>query len=139
MEIEEVKNHFRQLSRIKNRIDLKRENIIHLRDMAQSVKGLEIKEKVQTSNPTSSAIENSVIKIRELEEELEKDVIEFQEKYKEIADTMELIGNEDGYSVIYRRYILNQTWEQIAYEMNFSMRSIHYIHGRVLQDLSKKL
>jgi hypothetical protein len=40
--------------------------------------------------------------------------------------------------VLYRYYILCQSWEQIAMDMHFSLRWITKLHGWALQDLEKE-
>lgn len=44
---------------------------------------------------------------------------------------------EEYYKVLFRRYVLYQTFEQIAKDMNYSERQIHNIHGNALVAFEK--
>lgn len=46
--------------------------------------------------------------------------------------------DENRRCVLYRYYILCQSWEQIAVDMHFSLRWITKLHGWALQDLEKE-
>lgn len=51
-----------------------------------------------------------------------------------------LIGKVDDESsrcVLYRYYILIQTWEQIAVDMNYTIRRIYQLHGQALKNLEE--
>ena len=37
-----------------------------------------------------------------------------------------------------RRYIEGQRWEQVAYEMNYTLRHVTRLHGRILQRMRVK-
>lgn len=44
---------------------------------------------------------------------------------------------EEYYNVLFRRYVLYQTFEQIAKDLNYSERQIHNIHGNALVAFEK--
>lgn len=59
-----------------------------------------------------------------------------QEQYaslrKRITQSICQMDNADERIVLRRRYLLHQTWEQIAEEMNASRRTVIYWHGTAL-------
>lgn len=58
-----------------------------------------------------------------------------------IAEIEQLIGTLSDpveRRLIRCRYLEGKTWEQVCIEMNYSWRQVHRIHGRALEDLSRK-
>ena len=56
------------------------------------------------------------------------------EKYTEIYRHIELMEDENERMVLTYRYLRNYTWEKIEDKMNYSMTSIHRIHGNALKN-----
>lgn len=63
------------------------------------------------------------------------ELIDKRDKAKALIDKVE---DESGRCVLYRYYILIQSWEQIAVEMNYTIRWVYKLHGKALQDLEKE-
>ena len=67
--------------------------------------------------------------LRKLEAEQEEQMIVYQE-IKHRIDQME---NTVDREILTRRYLLGQTWEKIAVEMNYEYRYLLRLHGRSLE------
>lgn len=100
------------------------------------------KDKVQSS--TSNKIEDNMIRVSEATEELNRSIRELENsinQYKRIrrriTTQIELMGAGEGnilYSeVLYRRYVLYMSFEQIAVDMGYSYQHILRIHGLALK------
>lgn len=63
------------------------------------------------------------------------ELIDKRDKAKALIDKVE---DESGRCVLYRYYILGQTWELIAVETNYTIRWVYKLHGKTLQDLEKE-
>lgn len=63
------------------------------------------------------------------------ELIDRRDMAKSLINTVE---DESIRCVLYRYYILIQTWEQIAVEMNYTIRWVYKLHGKALQDLEKE-
>ena len=55
-------------------------------------------------------------------------------QYREIHDRIHKMQDGAEKEVLIRRYLMGQTWEQIAVEMNYNYRSVLKIHGRALRN-----
>lgn len=66
----------------------------------------------------------------------------------EISDTIDLLRDERSrieavisrlpereYNLMHNRYILGQTWEQVAVNMNYSYRRVLQLHGEILRKI----
>lgn len=100
------------------------------------------KDKVQSS--TSNKIEDNMIRVGEATEELNRSIRELENsinQYKRIrrriTTQIELMGVGEGnilYSeVLYRRYVLYMSFEQIAVDMGYSYQHILRLHGLALK------
>ena len=47
----------------------------------------------------------------------------------------EKVEDINCYDLLYKRYVLYKTWEEIAVDMNYSIRKIYYLHGEALSQL----
>ncbi len=68
--------------------------------------------------------------IRQLEQEREMAVKE----YEEIHTQIHKMQDETEREVLIRRYLLGETWEQIAVEMSYNYRWVLRIHGKALKN-----
>ena len=93
------------------------------------------KDRVQTSNTTSS-IESAVIRIVDLEQEINEDIDELvsmkQKAREEINKTSAL-----GRMILEMRYFECMKWEEIAYRLNYSIRAVYKIHGQALEEIKR--
>ena len=76
---------------------------------------------------------DSVAKIIELQDEINRKIDKFVNLKKEVSDLLEQIEDPDQVKVLHKRYFEYKPWEQIACEMNYSYRNVCYIHGKALQ------
>lgn len=56
------------------------------------------------------------------------------EKYTEIYNRIDSVENENEKMVLTYRYLRGYNWEDIVPKMNYSMTSIHRIHGNALKN-----
>ncbi len=96
--------------------------------------------KVQTS--TTADLGAQIIKLEEDRERIVNEITAQQQMQNEIIEVVKLVKDTDPKLalVIYRRYIdpYKMTWEDIAREMNYSVRALHgYIHPNALKEVTK--
>lgn len=54
---------------------------------------------------------------------------------REVVVAIDQVQNERDHAILYRRYVLGQTYEQIAEAMNRTTRSIIYRHNKAIEIL----
>lgn len=132
-----TKLYLNQIYRLDEIIKNKREEIIQLEAMAESITVATDKENVKSSG-NKDKIGTAVAKIVDLQEEYLDILNEFLEKRKTIISQIENIEKIEFYNVLCRRYIQYKTFEEIAVEMDYSYRQITRIHGNALQAFERK-
>ncbi len=105
---------------------------------AETVTGLKIAEKVQTSNKatidaTLAAIEEERQRLEEAQKELET----MLEKAKAMINTIR--DDETTWQILWERYIMGETWVAIARKMNYGRATVMRISSAGVDAINKKL
>lgn len=98
-----------------------------------------LKADVVSHSGNADKIGDATAKIIDLERELNADIDAYVDKKREIEAVIQCIKDADQVNVIRKRYMLNEPWEQIAYELHCSLRHATRIHGYALKSVEKLL
>lgn len=80
-------------------------------------------------------LQSSVIKICELEEELEQKIRELLEQREKIVAVLNNLPNEQLRQLMRYRYIRGMTWDEIAIKMDYSRTQVCRLHGKALNKI----
>lgn len=75
----------------------------------------------------------------DLEREIDREVDRFVDMKREADALLRQLDNEQHYKVLKRHYILFESLEKIAGDMNYTYRWICILHGRALQCFQRVL
>lgn len=92
------------------------------------------KDRIQTT-PTNDQMINYVGKLEELENTMLSTRAEAVEVCKDIIETISTIDNDIYQTVLHRRYILLQAWEDIADDMGYSLQWVYLTHCEALAEI----
>ena len=81
----------------------------------------------------------TVAKLVDLKREINADVDRLVDLKREIAGTLERLKQPNHYRVLYDRYVLGMTWDDIAADMGYCKRNVQVIHGGALAALNRLL
>ena len=90
-------------------------------------------------NRNTSALQDTIVKILEAEEELNRKVDELVDMKLEIAQTIDLVEEMSLRVVLERRYLQFMSWQQIREEMNYSQRWVQQQHRDALEAVQEIL
>ena len=82
---------------------------------------------------------DTIAKIVDLQEEINRDVDIFVDRKREASKLLKKITQAEYFQVLHKRYVLYESFEQIATEMKYTYRGVCYVHGRALQAFDKVL
>ena len=94
-------------------------------------------DRVQTST-SGDKFGRMIARVDKLERDLVKEHGRMLALKDKIIRQIEAMDNEQQRSVLYNRYVLLQSWETIAEDMNYTTRRIYQIHGEALLEFRKK-
>lgn len=137
MTIQEKKNYLKQYKKLIQKINVL-EKELHDINLSALPGGIDYsKDKIQTT-PTSDQMINYVIKLEDLENSILSLRMEAINVCNNILETISTLEDETYQTILHRRYILFEAWEQIADSMGYSIQWVYLTHGEALAELTIK-
>lgn len=135
-----AKEYLQRLKRLDTVINQKIKELEELRTMSTSVGGVDYsKERVQTSPSGDAPYVNTVARMIDLDEEINREIDEFADEKHKIINQIQGLKNPDYISLLFKRYVEYKSLEKICVEMNFSYDYIKHLHGYALRDFEDKI
>ena len=131
-----TKEYLNQAKVIERRINVKLSELFHWRNLSTAISACVDSERVQTSM-TSGKIENAVVKIADLEKEIDESLKELRSKQKIIEKQIFMLEKDDEVTVLHAYYISSLTQEQIADDMNYSVKTIKNLMKKGTENFEK--
>lgn len=128
----EAQEYLLQVQKLDASIDSRLEQVAHLKAMTTKITTT-LKQDVVSGSGNQDKIGDAIAKIIDLEAEINRDIDAYVGKKREICSVIEAVSDPDQMAVLQKRYLLYESWEQIAFEMHCTYRNVCYIHGRALQ------
>lgn len=130
------KQYLRQGYKIRQEIKIQRDILNELENNLDNVKSFDYsKDKLQGGLVQDDTVMiekiNRIIEVKEIIREKETELKRIQANlYLEINR----LTNTNEKILLQARYILNETWEQIAERLGYSVRQIHRVHSSALEN-----
>jgi len=129
----EAKEYLSQAYRIDQRINSKLEQVMSLRSLLGKATGtLTGAPKAATPNPYS--MEDTIAKMVDLENEINSDIDTLVDLKAEIMRCIKRVENTEYQTLLEMRYLCFKRWEEIAFELNYSMQYAFRMHDRALAE-----
>lgn len=112
-------------------INAKLEQIRRLRELATKTTQTLQRDKVQSSNENKT--EKIIAKIVDLENEVDAEIDRLVDIKAQVEAVIRQVPDATQRILLERRYIIGETWEQIAVDLHYSYMQICRIHGKALQ------
>ena len=118
------------------RIEDMRQRINDIKEKYQNVGGLDYsKDKVQTSVKADATFVTACMQIKELEKNLNTKITELLALEEKISSAINNLDDAYCETLMFKRYILRRSWEQIAKEMKYSKRQLERLHKRAIEKI----
>lgn len=130
------KQYLRQGYKIRQEIKIQRDILNELENNLDNVKSFDYsKDKLQGGPVQDDTVMiekiNRIIEVQEIIREKETELKRIQANlYLEINR----LTNTNEKILLQARYILNETWEQIAERLGYSVRQVHRVHRSALEN-----
>lgn len=130
-----AKEYLQQLQRLDTMINQKIKELGDLRLMSQSVGGIDYsKERVQSSPSGDAPFVKPVLRMIELEQEINAEIDRFVDEKHEIINQIQALQNPKHIDILYKHYVELKRLEIVAVEMNFTYQYIVELHGTALKE-----
>lgn len=129
-----AKQYLEQAYRIDLRINSKLEQVASLNELAQKA------TTVFGTAPTGGTrnvhrLEDVIIKIVDMESEINADIDSLVGLKKEIAGVIRSVENIEYRTLLEQRYLCFKRWEEIAWQMGYSARQIRRLRDKALEKI----
>lgn len=130
-----AKEYLQQLQRLDTMINQKIKELGDLRLMLQSAGGIDYsKERVQSSPSGDAPFVKPVLRMIELEQEINAEIDRFVDEKHEIINQIQALQNPKHIDILYKHYVEFKRLEIVAVEMNFTYQYIVELHGTALKE-----
>ena len=126
-----AKEYLMQAFRIDQRINSKLAQIESLRTLLTKTSST-FSDMPRNPNNSNSKTEDLTVKIIMIEDELKDGIEKLASLKKEIAEVIRAVEPAECRTLLELRYLCFYTWEEIAAEMNYTVRNVHLLHGKAL-------
>lgn len=86
-------------------------------------------------SPSPSRMADVVAKIVDLQAEINSDIDALVELKQEIGATIKAIPDTELQTILEKRYLCFQPWEEIAADMSYDIRWLYRLHGKALEEI----
>jgi len=133
-----AKEYLQQLQKLDIIINQKLQELDELKKMG-GIKCIDYTmEKVQSSQKHCATFENVLIKIIDMENEINTDIDKLVNKRHCIINQINELQNVQYIEILYKRYVEYKDLKKIAKEMEYTYDYIRKIHVKALQNFEKR-
>lgn len=129
-----TKEYLQQARYLDIRIASKREQILSLNDLATKCTTA-YSDMPKSPNRGTSRMEDVILKIISLEEEISEDMSTLVDLKKQIAGSIKAVSNLEYQTILEKRYLCLDSWEQIAVDLGYDLRYLHKLHQKALREV----
>ena len=129
-----VKEYLSQAKFLDQRINSKIQQVAALNDLATKATST-LTGMPRNPNHATSTMEETIAKIIDLQAEINRDIDTLVDLKRNLSATIKAVGNTEYQTVLEKRYLCFQSWEQIAVEMGYDLRWLYRIHGKALDEV----
>ncbi|HPF54678.1 MAG TPA: DUF1492 domain-containing protein [Clostridia bacterium] len=129
-----AKAYLEQAFRLDQRINSKIAQVGALHELATKATST-ISDMPRAASPNVHRMEDIIMKIFALEEEINADIDALVDLKREIVAVIKAVENTEYQTVLEKRYLNFDKWEQIAVDMGYSMDWLFAIHRAALKNI----
>lgn len=127
-----AKEYLQQALRLDERINSKISQIESLRELATKCTST-ITGMPHNPSPSQSPMADAVCKIIDLQDEINRDIDHLVDLKRELVGVIRNVEDVECRLLLELRYLCFMSWEDIAVQMGYTTRNIHYLHKQALR------
>ena len=127
-----AKEYLQQALRLDERINSKISQLESLRELATKCTST-ITGMPRNPSPSQSPMADAVCKIIDLQDEINRDIDHLVNLKRELVGVIHNVEDVECRLLLELRYLCFKSWEDIAVQMGYTTRNIHYLHKQALR------
>ena len=128
-----AKEYLSQARLLDARINAKIQQVSALNDLATHATAT-LTGMPRNPNRSESRMAEAVVKIVDLQNEINHDIDELVDLKKTISYTIKAVPSPELQTLLEKRYLCFQSWEVIAVDMGYSIQHIYRLHDWALRE-----
>lgn len=134
-----AKEYLSQIKTLDSKIRRRQQEAKELRDVALSLGSTQMDpDRIRSASPDPDPMASQVTRYVDIQKEVQAMIIELMELKHQIIGQIAELDDSDCMRVLWKRYVDLKTFNQIADEIGYDIRTIFRIHGRALQAFNEK-
>ena len=129
-----AKEYLSQAYKIDNDINSKLEQVASLRDLATKATST-MSDMPGSPNRNIHKMEDAIVKIITLEDEINSDIHELISLKADITHMIKRVAKRAERTILEKRYLCFDTWEQISVDMGYSIQHTFRLHDKALKEI----
>ena len=129
-----AKEYLSQARFLDERINSKIQQVTSLNELATKCTST-LSDMPKSQSAGNSRLEDTVVKIVDLQEEINKDIDSLVDLKRDIVRTIKSVQNPEYQIILELRYLCFKTWEEIAVQMNCSIDNVFKIRKNALKSV----
>ena len=97
------------------------------------------KEKTRATQSEKGRMENTIVKMIDLENEISEDIDRLIDLKRDIMETINKIGDINHQLLLEMRYLGGKGWDEVAQALGYDRRWILRLHGRALKEIEVRM
>jgi DNA-directed RNA polymerase specialized sigma subunit len=132
-----AKEYLSQAIRLDQMIAIKLEQLETLQSLTTKVTSSFTEDRVSSGHREKSKMENSIVKVLDLENEIKADFNRLVDLKKDIQNTINKMDDINQQLLLELRYLGGKGWDEIAASMGYDPRTVYRIHGKALKEFER--
>ena len=129
-----AKEYLRQLWNLDREIEIKYRELEELRAQVGIKAQPDPNENVGHSGNTSDPVSDMAVRIVQMEHRINRKIDRLINLKRKISDQIDGMENRNYRMILTCRYVLMQTWDDVADSVGYSIQNCYIIHGKALQE-----
>lgn len=109
----------------------------HIGLMIESL--LKEKQRLNKVMDDEAISEQNRVSISELQEVIDQDIENMKQTRLEIQEIIQGVSNVKHRLLLHKRYLMNEKWDDMAYSLGYSVRTLHNLHNRAIEAIQERL
>lgn len=124
-----AENLLRDLRHLAKEVRTLQEQVYIYRQAADGLKAMQLSDmpKAKGAGPDTA---DAIAKLVDTEKLCIEKILELTIAQNEATKIINCMGNSEHRNILDLRYIVGKSWDDIAVDMDMSLRNVHYLHGQ---------
>lgn len=134
-----AKKYLQGIRDLEMKIKHRQTQVNFLREKTSAAQAIRYDKTIVKSSVSNSKLENDIATYTDIEREIEKTKIIFENRRNKIIGEIHELEDGRHVNILFKRYVEYKRYEKIADEMGYSFDYVKHLHGEALKAFNEKI